>query len=1064
MLSQNATVNEEITIDDELSSFDDDFEGDITINQNYLDTNNGGDTFATLNLQTATNGKVVITGQDSDIIYQKGLNAGNFYQSADGFSYDILVGDVDLSDVNGIQFLNFSFYDSNDNSLIQEVYQIDKNKNQFVMYPAVYIEIYDGIISEDTEGPIVVVYAELNYLTYRSLWISDSEYTFGFYPENLNKLTYYDHGIYSKNHVDGWAYYGITAARLMNMENFSSNLNGNTLSFVAYKMNYGLPQDRLAYDERSITFTDGGFYLGDEGNNEEQEPTLILEVYGNEYMPIDYDDGIVFSIIISGDDKTGSWKPIDELSYVRLRVASDNGNEFLNVNLNDLFYSDVPYSPGIIEHMFTLSELNDFEGLNDGDSIRFYLEVPPYPEDSVEYTIYFEEDAIYLNFENNEDDPEDYNLTFGEYHRFNQEIVKGRGTYDASFEFPFSAEGSVTVYVDDKYYGVEEVEYGDAFIEVDTSNLTLGKHNVRFEYSGDDSFKPSTAYDSFNVTYIEFIVPTTIRENTGMSATTAVVALPFDATGKAKLIVDGVEKATEQIVEDDGSAFFSLLDLPYGNHSVTLTYQGNYPSASKTVNVESFIVSQVAPILSVSADDINVGEKAIINVLMNGGLNGNVLVNVNNVNYTVNIVNGKGSLSVSGLARGTYDVTVTFAGDVNYLPSMNSTKFTVNKISTSISAVYDAATKEITATLTNGATGKAIANTNVKFSLNGVTTTVKTNSNGKAKLSTADLPSGTYTATISYAGNSKYKSSKTTVDIATSKVDSSISAVYDEANKLITATLTNVATGKAIANINVKVSFNGETNTLKTNTKGQVKVSTEGLTLGTYPATFSYAGNSKYNPASTSINVEVKTKVIVTDVYAYSDRIVAKLTNGATGKAIANANMIVEINGVKYNAKSDNKGQLTFDTTGLNLPSAFDLTISYRGNDRYTASSATVAVDLNKANMMITTNYHADKQKMVATLKNSKTGKIVSNANMIIELNGVKTTYKSNDQGKITLPTADFAPGTYVGTVTYPGNARYNSISAVFSIIFQFCKFRIILANLVKIFGDDFSMQSYNPY
>ena len=101
MLSQNATVNEEITIDDELSSFDNDFEGNFMINEDPLDTNNGGDTFATLNLQTATKGKVVITGQDSDIIYQKGLNAGNFYQSADGFSYDLLVGDVDLSDVNG---------------------------------------------------------------------------------------------------------------------------------------------------------------------------------------------------------------------------------------------------------------------------------------------------------------------------------------------------------------------------------------------------------------------------------------------------------------------------------------------------------------------------------------------------------------------------------------------------------------------------------------------------------------------------------------------------------------------------------------------------------------------------------------------------------------------------------------------------------------------------------------------------------------------------------------------------------------------------------------------------
>ena len=737
------------------------------------------------------------------------------------------------------------------------------------------------------------------------------------------------------------------------------------------------------------------------------------------------------------------------------------------------------------------------------------------------YGGYSWEDTLWILDEDEPDEnvTDDYNLTFSEYHRFNQELVKGRRTYDASFELPTRAEGNVTVYVDDEYYGVEEVEYGDAYIEVDTSDLALGKHNVRFEYSGDDYFKPSTAYDSFNVTYIDFEIPTTIKETYGMSGVTAVVALPFDATGEAKLIVDGVEKATEQIVEDDGSAFFSLLDLPYGNHTVTLTYQGNYPSASKTANVESFIVSQVAPILSVSANDINVGEKVTVNVLMNGGLNDNVLVNVNNVNYTVNIADGKGSLTVSDLARGDYDVTVTFAGDTNYLPATNSTKFTVNKISTSISAVYDAANKEITATLTNDATGKAISNTNVKFSLNGATTTVKTNSKGQAKLSTSDLPSSDYTATVSYAGNSKYKSSKTTVDITSGKADISISAVYDAANKMVTATLTNnatgktitnvnvnvdingvssaaksnskgqvivsdvtsgtvtisyagnskynpasttlvvsdktdvvisadydasnneiiatltnSATGKAIANTNVKVNLNGEDYTAKTDSKGQAKVSASGLPLGTYTATISYAGNSKYNPASTTIDISVKTKVIVTDVYAYEGMIVAKLTNGATGKFIANANMIVEINGVKYNAKSDNKGLLTFNTTGLDLPRAYDLTISYRGNDRYTASSATVAVDLDKANMMITTNYHADKQKMVATLKNSKTNVVVRNANMVIELNGVKTTYKSNDQGKITLLTDEFAPGTYVGTVTYPGNARYNSISAAFKV------------------------------
>ena len=411
----------------------------------------------------------------------------------------------------------------------------------------------------------------------------------------------------------------------------------------------------------------------------------------------------------------------------------------------------------------------------------------------------------------------------------------------------------------------------------------------------------------------------------------------------------------------------------------------------------------------------------------------NIAVSINGVNSTAKTdFNGQFKVSTANWAPATYNVVLLYKGSTKYNPTSMNFTFSF-KADIVISAVYDAEGNEIVATLTSASTGKAVANANVEVDINGVATAVKSNSKGKVIVSTADLPLGTYAATISYAGNAKYNPASTNMDF-TKKTDMIISAVYDAEGNEIVATLTNKVTGKAVANANVEVDINGVATAVKSNSKGKVIVSTSDLPLGTYTATFSYAGNSKYNPASTRIDFDVKTRVIVTDVYAYSDRIVAKLTNGATGKFIANANMIVEINGVKYNVKSDNKGQLTFNTTGLNLSSAYDLTISYRGNDKYTASSATVAVDLGKANMMITTNYHADKQKMVATLKNSKTGKVVSNANMIIDLNGVKNTYKSNNQGKITLPTADFAPGTYVGTVTYPGNSRYNSISAVFKV------------------------------
>ena len=577
---------------------------------------------------------------------------------------------------------------------------------------------------------------------------------------------------------------------------------------------------------------------------------------------------------------------------------------------------------------------------------------------------------------------------------------------------------------------------GVAAVSVDGINPNT--YNANIVFSGNDDYNGANATATVTISKANTTIdaPDTSVAYTDKNGAFIATLINYES-GKA---ISGVTvvvniNGTKQSLKTDsnGQVKVSTADWELGNYTAIVTYAGNtkYNKANATANID---VSKADIIIS---PVYNAANKKLTATLTNN-VTGTALVNAKvtfDLNGAISTVqtnsNGQATISTENITSDTCTAIITYAGNTKYNPASTNITFST-KMNVDISAVYDIANTQIVATLTNNDTGKTITNINVKFDLNGKITTVKTNTKGQAKLSTKDLKTGTYTAIITYAGNTKYNPASTNITFST-KIDTTISAVYDAANSEIIATLTN-AEGKALSSANVKVNFNGETTTVKTNTNGQVKISTAGLPLGTYPATFSYAGNSKYNAASTSINVEIKTKVIVTDVYAYSDRIVAKLTNGATGKTIANANMIVEINGVKYNAKSDNKGQLTFDTTGLDLPSSYDLTISYRGNDRYTASSATVAVDLNKANMMITTNYHADKQKMVATLKNSITGKAVSNANMIIELNGVKTTYKSNDQGKITLPTADFAPGTYVGTVTYPGNARYNSISAVFKI------------------------------
>lgn len=500
---------------------------------------------------------------------------------------------------------------------------------------------------------------------------------------------------------------------------------------------------------------------------------------------------------------------------------------------------------------------------------------------------------------------------------------------------------------------------------------------------------------------------------------------------KVKIVLDSISKTVT--TNDKGQASLSLNGIAPNSYTAKITFNGDdvYRKSNTTVSV---VVNKADMDISAVYDYDN--DKLVATLTNHGSgdtvSNVNVQVDFNGANSTVKS-NSKGEVTVStaGLPVGSYSATFSYAGSGKYNAASTKATFTV-KTDIGISAVYDASKSRIIATLTSNATGSPISGAKVQVNLNGVTSTVKSNSKGQVTVSTSDLKSGTYTATFYYDGNSKYNPASTSVTFTT-KINLVISAVYDAVNYQIVATLTSNATGGVISGANVQVDFNGVTSTVKSNTKGQVIVSTAGLPLGTYSATFSYAGNSKYNPASTTIKVDVKTKVIITDIYGDSNKLVASLTNGATGSPITNANMQVEIKGVTYTVKSDSKGKISLDTSKLGL-TKYDVTISYAGNSKYNPSSATTNVDLNKANMMITYTYSASKQQLVATLKNSKTKKVVSGANMVIDINGVKTTLKSNTKGQITFSTAKLPAGTYVGTISYGGNSKYNPISAAFKV------------------------------
>ena len=161
------------------------------------------------------------------------------------------------------------------------------------------------------------------------------------------------------------------------------------------------------------------------------------------------------------------------------------------------------------------------------------------------------------------------------------------------------------------------------------------------------------------------------------------------------------------------------------------------------------------------------------------------------------------------------------------------------------------------ATLTNEY-GAPLSGANVMVNVNGVDYALKTNSKGQVKVSIADLDSKDYTATFSYAGNSKYYSAAVTINAAEGKTTTSISTVYSkETNELIT-TLTNTATGNGIKGAKVVVKINGVKNSLTTDSNGQVKISALELDPNTYTIISSYAGNSKYTATSKTETIFIK--------------------------------------------------------------------------------------------------------------------------------------------------------------------------------------------------------------
>ena len=435
-------------------------------------------------------------------------------------------------------------------------------------------------------------------------------------------------------------------------------------------------------------------------------------------------------------------------------------------------------------------------------------------------------------------------------------------------------------------------------------------------------------------------------------------------------------------------------------------------------------VSKADPALNVLISDVGYDGVFNINVALTGvdaiGLNGNVIVTVNNKDYSVNIVNGKGTAVGVKLAAGTYDFTAAWAGNDNYNAVGDSGKFSVAKVDSIIDvAVSDIKVGEdavISVKLLSDATGSVTVTVNGKD----YTETVV---NGVANVKVADLKAGTYDVAVKYSGDNNYNAAVATSSFTVSKVDSTMDVTVNDivfgGDLIVDAVLPDDATGEVVITVNgvdYHVSIEN----------GKATGTISGLAAGDYTVTVKYVGDDKYTGVEVAENVNVAKAqpvlgVVIADV-DYGNGFVIEATLTGVNSAPLSGNVIVTVAGKEYTVKvTDGKGIATGDKLAAGT---YGFAAAWAGDDNYNIVTENGDFKVNKIDSSVAVNVNnikvGEELTITVTVPTDATGDV------IIIVDGVDYTV-AIENGKAVKTIADLKANDYTVTVKYSGDNNYNA-------------------------------------
>lgn len=471
----------------------------------------------------------------------------------------------------------------------------------------------------------------------------------------------------------------------------------------------------------------------------------------------------------------------------------------------------------------------------------------------------------------------------------------------------------ISLKVNKKSYSAYTNANGIALIKA--TSLKVGTYSVSLSYAGSSGYSSSSL--SKKVKVLSSAVGSDLTKTYRQTSKYSVKFWKDNdvlANSKVTFKVNG--KTYTKTTDSNGVASLNI-KLHVGKYTITATN----PYSGEKVSNKIIVKKEKTDIGSKAKTYIHANKKGSFSVTLKSKHN-DLLVN-KKITFTYGDKkvtartneNGKATITIPVLSRGTYKISYKYKGSDNYYSDSGSAKLVVakptTKFTSKIMVVEYKDGSKFKVKLTDS-DGKNLANKKVKIKFNGDTKTYTTNKYGNVHVSLKDVKPGNYLVKFYHStkGAKDYSSGSNRVIILKLTAKVSAKDLTMKANDGSTYKVTvKDKSGNVLKDVNVKSVIDGKPYLYKTDANGVAKLKiTNGA--GSYKVQ-TYLADPCYKSSVVTKTILVKGfKFVAKNVYVSSNSKATysvKLVN-EKNKVVANKNVVFTYNGKNTIVKTDSKG------------------------------------------------------------------------------------------------------------------------------------------------------------